>query len=250
MLAFVAAKINCPRGQTQAAEPARLAIVIDDFGEDRAGVTEMLNLPVPLTIAVLPGMEYSTEDAQMAHQKGHEVILHLPMENQTYMPPIYYGPILIKNNFTPAQAKETFLNAYNSIPYAVGVNIHMGTGVSQNKELIAAIMEEAKNKRAYFLDSRTIMNSACPKAAAETGVEFYERDFFLEPPGRPNYETAKQELLKAAKKAKQDGRAVAIGHIGPVGKEQTARAILDSLKEIEAMGVQIVPLSHINKNYQ
>ena len=70
----------------QAEEKPKLAIVIDDFGSDRHGVEEMLNLKIPLTVAVLPGCEFTTEDAQKAHEHGHEVILHMPMENQTDMP--------------------------------------------------------------------------------------------------------------------------------------------------------------------
>lgn len=224
---------------------AVLAIVIDDFGEDRTGVAEMLDIPVPLTIAVLPGMEYSQEDANNAHLKGHEVILHLPMENQSAMPASYYGPVLIKNSFSCQEAKETFLSAYASIPHAVGVNIHMGTGVSQNKELLSAIMEEAKKQDAYFLDSKTTMGTKCALSAKETGVTFYERDFFLEPPGTPSYATAERELLKSAEHAKTHGSAVAIGHIGPVGRAETARAIAQNLEKIEAMGVKIVPLSQL-----
>lgn len=235
-------KINYAKSEEN---KARLAIVIDDFGMDRRGVEEMLSLQIPLTVAVLPGLDYSTEDAEMAHKNGHEVILHMPMENKGYMPPEYYGPVVIKNAFTESEAKETFINAYKSIPYAVGANIHMGTGVSQNKALLTAIMEEAKNMDAYFLDSKTIMGSKCPEAAKATGVKFYERDFFLEPPGRPSYATAKSELLKAAQHALTMGKAIAIGHVGPVGDVYTARAIKDSLQTIKEMGVEIVPLSQL-----
>ena len=70
----------------------KLAIVIDDFGEDRRGVEEMLNINAKLTIAVMPADDFSTEDAEKAHAKGHEVILHMPMENETYAPLIITDP--------------------------------------------------------------------------------------------------------------------------------------------------------------
>ena len=38
----------------------------------------MLSLPIPLTVAVMPFLPSTKEDA--AHKKGHEVIIHMPME--------------------------------------------------------------------------------------------------------------------------------------------------------------------------
>lgn len=57
-----------------------LAIVIDDFGNNMRGTEEMLNLPVPITVAIMPFMSTSREDAIQAHKKGHEVIVHMPLE--------------------------------------------------------------------------------------------------------------------------------------------------------------------------
>lgn len=235
-----------PPPKAKAEEPkAKLAIVIDDFGQDRHGVEEMLNLPIRLTVAVMPEGEYTVSDAETAHSKGHQVILHMPMENETYMPASYYGPVLIKNGFTKAEAVETLSECMDKLPYCDGVNIHMGTGVSHNKELMTAMMEEVKRRDKFFLDSKTTMGSVCPECAEATGVKFAERDVFLEPPGRPNYATAVEQLLEAGRIAKQKGNAVAIGHVGPVGKAETARAIKDTLPELEAMGVEIVPLSDL-----
>lgn len=236
---------NKPTIKASAAEPPRLAIVIDDFGEDRRGVEEMLSLPCKLTIAVLPGMEYTKEDSASAIAHGHEVILHMPMENQSYMPDYYYGTKVIRNSHTPAEATSVLIDSLNELPEAVGINIHMGTGVSQNKELLVAMMAEAKNRGLYFLDSKTIENTKCPEAAKETGIKFYSRDFFLEPPGKPSYTRAVEELEKAAHHAEQYGKAVAIGHVGPVGCTETAKAIANTLESIKNKGIEVVFLSEL-----
>lgn len=246
ILALVLAPLGVPRVQSFAeVEKPKLALVIDDFGEDRRGVEEMLSLDCPLTIAVMPGCEFSTADAESAHARGHEVILHMPMENRTAMPANYYGPVLIKNSFSETEAVETLTGALTSIPHAVGVNIHMGTGVSSNKKLITAMMNELKKLDVYFLDSKTIENTVCPECARDTGVKFYGRDVFLEPPGRSNYNTAVKQLLEAGNIAKTKGSAVAIGHVGVVGEAETARAIRDTIPKLEEMGVEIVRLSEV-----
>ena len=61
-------------------EKNELAIVIDDFGNNMKGTEDMLNLPVPITVAIMPFLPTSKEDAIHAHDKGHEVIIHLPLE--------------------------------------------------------------------------------------------------------------------------------------------------------------------------
>ncbi|MBE7036420.1 MAG: hypothetical protein E7403_03905, partial [Ruminococcaceae bacterium] len=42
----------------------RLAIVIDDFGQQRKGVSEMLHLDCKLTAAVIPFLEYTEDDVE------------------------------------------------------------------------------------------------------------------------------------------------------------------------------------------
>ena len=116
---------------------------------------------------------------------------------------------------------------------------------TKNLELIKAIMEECKQRGLYFLDSKTTMGSVCDEAAKITGCKYYSRDFFLEPPGRPSYSRAVEELTKAASQAAQVGKTVCIGHIGPVGDAETAKAILNSLNTIKSMGVNVVPLSKL-----
>lgn len=234
---------------TNAAETPKpmLAIVIDDFGEDRRGVDQMLSVGAPLTCAIMPDLEFSTQDAERAHAAGHEVILHMPMEAKKNLPRNWYGPRMIHNYDNPEAAKKTFLECLESVPHAVGSNYHIGTGVSENSKLMKAILEVAKENNIYFLDSKTTMHSSGPDAAMVTGANFVSRDLFLEQ-GSPNYGYSKKILKEAVALAKQNGKAIVIGHVGPMGGEQTGKAILDSLSYIQNQGVQIVPLSTIVQN--
>ncbi|MFY0542944.1 divergent polysaccharide deacetylase family protein [Brevibacillus sp. H7] len=58
----------------------RVAFVIDDFGNNMPGTLEMLNMPVPLTVAVMPFLPSTKRDAEIAHRNHHEVFVDLPME--------------------------------------------------------------------------------------------------------------------------------------------------------------------------
>lgn len=228
-----------------AEEKPMLAIVIDDFGQSRRGVEAMLNTKCTLTCAIMPGLDYSKQDAENAHEKGHEVILHMPMEAHVKLPDSWYGPKVIRNYDTPQKAKAMLSECIDATPHCVGVNIHIGSGVCLNKKLITAILEEARDKGKYFLDSKTNEGSVCADVAPATNADFVQRDFFLELTGAPSYEHSVNELKKATQLAKKQGYAIAIGHVGPEGGNSTAKAIADSIARIEAEGVQIVPLSKI-----
>ena len=116
----------------QEADPSKnqvrkeLAIVIDDFGNNMKGTEEMLNLPVPITVAIMPFLSTSKEDAIRAHKKGHEVIVHLPLEPKKGKKS-WLGPGAITTDLSDEEIRKRVKDAIESIPYAVGMNHHMGS---------------------------------------------------------------------------------------------------------------------------
>ncbi len=40
----------------------------------------MLKLPMPITVAVMPFLSTTKQDAETAYKAGYEVIVHMPME--------------------------------------------------------------------------------------------------------------------------------------------------------------------------
>lgn len=236
---------NCSASAKTNTKPM-LAIVIDDFGEARDGVEQMLSVKAPLTCAIMPDLEYSEADAKKAHENGHEVIVHMPLEAKNGLPRSWYGPRMIHNSDSATTAKDTFSKCIESVPFAVGANYHIGTGVSENKTLMTALLEVIKQKDLFFLDSKTTMHSAGPAAAKATGAKFVERDLFLEN-GHASYDYSKKILNEAVALAKANGKAIVIGHVGPMGRTQTAKAIADSIDYIKNAGIEIVPLSKIVK---
>ena len=223
-----------------------LAIVIDDFGGyNRNGVNEMLSLDCNLTCAVMPALEYTSTDAEVANQNGHEVIVHMPMEAHIELPKEWYGNLYIKNNDAPKIARNKLEQALSLVPYAKGINVHIGSGVCQNKEIITELMQSLKSKDMYFCDSKTTNNSVCEDCARECMADFIARDEFLETTHNADYQYTRQTLIKSAKMALQNGYSVAIGHVGAEGGISTYQAIRDTLNDIINMGVEIVPLSKI-----
>lgn len=59
---------------------AYVAIVIDDFRNNGEGSSAILDLGIPITAAVMPFLPNTATDAELAHNAGFEVIMHVPME--------------------------------------------------------------------------------------------------------------------------------------------------------------------------
>lgn len=224
----------------------KMAIVIDDFGSyDQSGVETLSKCTEKLTCAILPNVDNTEANKNQFEKLGHEIILHMPMQSHVKLPEDWYGPVYIKNYDIPETACKKLDDCLKQFKNVKGINIHIGSGVSRNKELMTAIYNHVNNLGLYFLDSRTIETKATEEACKETGSVYLSRDVFLEADKNRSYSGVCYRLLETAEIAKQNGTAIAIGHVGAEGGENTAKAILDTLPKIKEMGVEIVPLSEI-----
>lgn len=239
---------NTHNYQTQAKNENKpmMAIVIDDYGSyDQSGVKLLARCTEPLTCAVLPNTENSEFHANLMHDLGHEIILHMPMEAYVHLPEDWYGPIYIKNSDSPETATQKLKHCLEKFPNVKGFNIHIGSGVSQNQSLMESIYNYANTHDLFFLDSRTVETHATEEACKLTKSTYLGRDVFLEADKNRTYDGVRKRLLEGAEIAKQKGYSIVIGHVGAEGGENTAKAILDTMKTINDMNVQIVPLSKI-----
>lgn len=73
-----------------------LYFIIDDAGQSIEKLMPFLDFPGEITIAVLPGLQYSRKSAELALKKGKKVILHQPMQAVNNQDP---GPHAIKLDY-------------------------------------------------------------------------------------------------------------------------------------------------------
>lgn len=237
---FLGGRITAQRqAVTAGASPpqGRLAIVIDDFGYNGEGTKAMLALPIPFTAAVMPFSDCSAEDGQAAVAAGKEVFIHMPMESLTGKRE-WVGESGVFRSMDEGGIKKSVEAAFAILPYAKGLNNHMGSAIMEDGRCLGAVMEVLKEKNAIFLDSVTTANSKGRALAEEKGIPFLARRVFLD--STDDIEVVKKNLRKAAQIALQDGSAVAIGHVGPEGGEITAKAIASLIEELEDAGVVFV----------
>lgn len=223
-------------------EKVKLAIIIDDFGESRAGVKEMMEINKPLTFAIMPFLTHSTEDAEEAYRKGHEVIIHLPMEPNVGKAS-WLGPRPIMATTSEDEIIKIVMDAYKNIPHAMGANIHMGSKASSSELVMNTVLNVVGANNGYFVDSKTSDKRIPNKLAREKGIPCVENNIFLD--STQSKAKIKSQLKKAANYAIDNKFAVAIGHVGPDGGVVTAQSIREMLPMFEENGVELVYVSDL-----
>ena len=188
----------------------KLSIVIDDFGYRPQQENQVLAMPSTISVAVLPNAPHAREMATKAHNAGHQVLIHLPMA------PISKQP-LEKDTLRPEMSSDEIdriiRDAYNKVPYAVGLNNHMGSAMTSSLYGMLKVMQALERYNLYFLDSMTIGNSQAMRAAQGTGVKVIKRKVFLD--DTQNEADIRVQFNRAVQLARRNGSAIAIGHPHP-----------------------------------
>lgn len=149
MIFLLIALMNINGAEAKESVKKELAIVIDDFGNNMKGTEEMLNLPVPITAAIMPFLSTTERDARMAHEKGHEVIVHLPMEPKKGKKS-WLGPGAITTDLSDEEIRKRVEQAIESVPYAVGMNHHMGSKATEDERVMRIVLSVCKDIELYF----------------------------------------------------------------------------------------------------
>ncbi len=199
------AKYNFPTAK----KGAQLIFVFDDGGQNLAHLKPFLNLPFPITVAVLPQITYSKETAAQVRASGNELILHQPM--QSVNASVNPGPGAIKPDMTEDQIKSLLFQNITEIGPVAGMNNHEGSGITADAEKMAVVLQFASQEGIYFLDSRTNVETKVPYVAGELGYSYYERNIFLD--NEKTVDNALKELKKGLDLANKNGSVIMIGHI-------------------------------------
>jgi polysaccharide deacetylase 2 family uncharacterized protein YibQ len=214
----------------------RIAIIIDDLGYQIDAGLRAIELPGPVSYAVLPATPNGRVLALMAHQRGKEVLLHLPFESQDRENRDEPGAITL--DMSRAAFHDAFASALESVPYAIGVSNHRGSLLTRHPGHMSWLMEEiAAHEGMFFVDSFTTPQSVAMQIAAERGIAAARRHVFLD--NDRSAEAIARAFADLAARARRDGLAVGIGHPYP----ETLAYLETKLAELEAEQIVLIPVS-------
>ncbi len=213
-----------------------IAVVIDDVGLRADTNWQSVELPAPMTIAFLPYGQNLQALADAARARGHEVMVHVPMQGRDTADP---GPHALRLKLAPAEIQKRLEWNLAQFTGYTGINNHMGSQFTENRDGMEVVLRETAKRKLKFLDSRTTSHSAARAVAAALAVPFAERDVFLDNHQDSSYVDV--QLAQVEQLARRHGSAVAIGH--PHGV--TLVAVAKWAKTLDAKGFDLVTVSTV-----
>ncbi len=211
----------------------RIALVIDDIGYQEGLAAQLHGLGIPLSAAVIPDSPYAESEARLLRQYGLETLIHLPMAARNNQNNYQRGQMVFADS-SSAEMGEILARARRRLPHAVGLNNHMGSLITARRDIMERFFEVFRREPLFFVDSRTTADSVAYDLARSMGIPSLYRDVFID--DQVSYENSRQQLQRLILIARQNGRALAIGHPHP----STLKAVRDALPEFEAAGIKPV----------
>ena len=205
----------------------RVAIIIDDIGYDRQLLRQFLALDIPLTFAVLPESPFQESIVKAIRSRGREIMLHQPMEPEEY-PQVDPGPGALLASMAPDDLIAQLNRNLDALPGVKGINNHMGSRLTAESTRMYQVFSVLKERRLFFIDSRSTVATVCRPSARMFQVPFAERDIFLDHHQDAGF--VRQQFRELLREAHKHGQAVAIGHPYPV-TIQIFKEFLPTLKQ-------------------
>lgn len=219
------------------ARGARVAIVIGGFGISQTGTQAAIQrLPAEVTIAFSPQGNSIGRWMQAARQKGHEIVMQVPLEPFDY-PNVNPG----RNTLTvDASADESIKNlrwALSRTTNYTGVMNFMGARFSADSEAMQPMLAELGKRGLLYLDDGSSARTTAPELALKNGVPFAAGDATLDTDRDRGAILKKLDELERTARAK--GFAIGTGF----AFDTTVDAVTIWATEAKKRGIEIVPIS-------
>jgi len=212
----------------------KVAIIIDDFGNGQKGTDEMFQMPVKITAAIMPFLPTSHRDAELAHKRGYDVIVHMPMEPKTGKAS-WLGPGAITTDLSDSEVRKKVEAAIDDIPYAIGMNNHMGSKITGDERIMAIVLAVCKERGLFFVDSKTNYRSVAGSVATHKGMPPVNNHIFLDDTHTTNH--ISKQLREVELWATQKRYCVTIGHVGKITAETLRNRIPQMQGSVEFVGI-------------
>jgi polysaccharide deacetylase 2 family uncharacterized protein YibQ len=224
------------------AEPAKIAIIIDDLGY-RADMDRVaLALDARVAVAIIPDAPGAFSAAESANARNREVLIHLPL---SHLQGDCEGVTCPHLHWSVEQMAAHLKWANQRVPGAVGVSNHQGSlftaDPGASRRLVEGLLRlnSDDGRSRFVIDSRTSASSQLAAAAHEAGLAYAERQVFLDhEPGLDALEEAWTRLLDHAER---NGQALAIGHPHP----ETLSFLKARIPLLSPQHVTLVPVSRL-----
>ncbi|QGM80250.1 divergent polysaccharide deacetylase family protein [Otariodibacter oris] len=186
----------------------QLAIVIDDIGYRAKEDSAIYQLPKEVNVAIIPSAPQATIRAREAFEQDRDILIHLPMQPKNSSTLVEAGALMVGMD----QEKVNRLVEFSRIqvPYAIGLNNHMGSKATSDRQTMEYLMNTLSSQQLFFLDSKTSGDSVAYEIANKFGINALERHIFLD--NSDKLTDVQHQFHLAINYARKNGVAIMIGH--------------------------------------
>ncbi len=213
----------------------KIVLILDDVGFDRQPLAAAMRIDPNINFSVLPNAQRAVEFANALHQRGFEVLCHLPMEPEQF-PRVSPGDGAVLTSMSDEEIARATRASVRAVPYARGVNNHMGSRATADRRVMESVLA-ALPEGMYFIDSKTTGMSVAAAVAREMSVRTASRNVFLDDVATDS--AVRQQLRELAREADVHGIAVGIGHMYPA----TVRVLVAEAPVLRREGFRFVRAS-------
>ena len=219
----------------------KIAILITELGLSPAKTQDIVNaMPGVVSLAYLPYVKNIQKMIDSARDKGHEILINLPMEPLGY-PRDDPGPDILLTGGKPPDNLDNLQQSLGSANAYIGVISFMGSAISANPETMSPILTELAQRGLIFIDNGSSARSAIDDIAPRTGILSLRVDRAID--SIPQRQAIDEQLASLEKLAQRNGSAIGIIQPLPVSVERLAKW----LPELASRGITLVPVSALIK---
>lgn len=221
------------------ARGARVAIVVGGLGVSQTGTQYAIEkLPPEITLGFASQGNSLGRWMQAARQKGHELVMQVPLEPFDY-PNVNPGRDTLTLDAGPDENSDRLHVALSRITNYTGVMNYMGARFTADSAAMAPLMTELGERGLMYLDDGSSARSLAPALAPKSGVPLALGDGVIDDVRE------RGEILKKLDEMERIARAkgYAIGTASAF--DVTVDAVAGWVQEARKRGIEIVPVSAV-----
>ena len=199
----------------------KVAVVLMGLGLDRAATEAAIDqLPASISLSFSPYAPDLGDWVQRARQRGHEVLLDLPMEPETF-PEEDPGPQALLTMLTEEQNLARLEWILGRAEEIVGLTAALGSRFLAAPDYLRPVLDAMQRNGYLFVDNGTSTAGKVAPLAAELGLVWLASHRFLDRPVTDR-RGIDARMIQVERKALTEGHALALAQPYPATIEQLA----------------------------
>jgi polysaccharide deacetylase 2 family uncharacterized protein YibQ len=221
------------------ARGARVAIVVGGLGVSQTGTQYAIEkLPPEVTLGFASQGNSLGRWMQAARQKGHELVMQVPLEPFDY-PNVNPGRDTLTLDAGPDENGDRLHVALSRITNYAGVMNYMGARFTADPAAMAPLMSELGERGLMYLDDGSSARSLAPELAPKSGVPLALGDGVIDDVRERGSILKKLDELERIARAK----GFALGTASAF--DVTVDTVAGWVQEARKRGIEIVPVSAV-----